>query len=156
MSVIYCLALSYINNCCVWYLLYHVQHIGHVLRVLLLLMSYILSALSLTSQIAVFFSVILLHYIAFWTVHLLKVNEKPTNAVILQCIDTRHSPIYFGTLKCHHQGVNHDPAEIGAQCCRNQRWMEVVYCSRWRDGQDMPTLGTYLSRNMIDSLMMAS
>jgi hypothetical protein len=45
--------------------------------------------------------------------------KKPTNALILQCIDTRHSPTCFGTLKWHHQGVNHDPADIGAQCCRN-------------------------------------
>jgi hypothetical protein len=67
--------------------------------------------------------------------------KKPTNAVILQC---------FGNLKCHHQGVNHDPAETGSQCCRNQRWMEVVYCSRWRDGQDILTIMT-----IIDSLMMA-
>jgi hypothetical protein len=57
---------------------------------------------------------------AYLTVYFLKVNEKTTNAVILRCIDTRHSPTCFGTLKCHHQGVNHDPAEIGAQCCRNQ------------------------------------
>jgi hypothetical protein len=47
------------------------------------------------------------------------VNKKPTNALILQYIDTIHSPTCFGTLKCHHQGVNHDPAEIGAQCRRN-------------------------------------
>jgi hypothetical protein len=53
--------------------------------------------------------------------------KESTNAVILQCIDTRHSPTGFGTLKCHHQGVNHDPSEIGAQCCRNQTWMEAVY-----------------------------
>jgi hypothetical protein len=63
--------------------------------------------------------------------------KKPTNTFILQCIDTQHSPTCFGTLKCHHQRVNHDPAEISAQCCGNQRWMEAVYCSRWRDGQDI-------------------
>jgi hypothetical protein len=48
-----------------------------------------------------------------------KVNEKPTNAVILQCIDTRHSPTCFGNIKCHNQGGNHDPADVGAQCYRN-------------------------------------
>jgi hypothetical protein len=71
--------------------------------------------------------------------------------------------------KMPSSGSQHDPAEIGAQCCRNQRWMEAVYCSRWR-GQEIPTirppatidsfhlslisaeLGTYLI--MIDSLMM--
>jgi hypothetical protein len=59
-------------------------------------------------------------YFAFWTVHFLKINKKTTtNAVILLCIATQHSPTRFSTLKCHHQGVNHDPAEIGAQCCRN-------------------------------------
>jgi hypothetical protein len=62
--------------------------------------------------------------------------KPPTNAVILQRIDTRYSPTCFGTLKCHHQGVNQDPAEIGAQCCRNQRRMEGVHCGRWRDCQD--------------------
>jgi hypothetical protein len=48
-------------------------------------------------------------------------DKIPTNASIPQYIDTRHSPTCFGTLKCHHQGVNHDPAEIGAQRRRNQR-----------------------------------
>jgi hypothetical protein len=43
-------------------------------------------------------------------------NEKPTNALIIQCIGTQYSPTCFGTLKCHHQGVKDDPAEIGAQC----------------------------------------
>jgi hypothetical protein len=38
--------------------------------------------------------------------------KKPTNALIVQCIDTRLSPTYSGTLKCRNQGVNHDPAEI--------------------------------------------
>jgi hypothetical protein len=38
-------------------------------------------------------------------------------------MDIRHSPTRFGTLKCHHQGVNHDPAEIVAQCCRNLKDM---------------------------------
>jgi hypothetical protein len=52
----------------------------------------------------------------FWTIYFLKVNRKRTNAVILQCIDILRSRTCFGTLKCHHQGVNHDPAEIGAQC----------------------------------------
>jgi hypothetical protein len=55
------------------------------------------------------------------------VNNKLTNTLIPQYIDTRHSPTCFGTLKCHHQGINHDPAEIGAQCRRNQRWMGAVY-----------------------------
>jgi hypothetical protein len=43
-------------------------------------------------------------------------NEKPTNALIIPCIDTQYSPTCFGTLKCHHQGDKHDPDEIGAQC----------------------------------------
>jgi hypothetical protein len=49
----------------------------------------------------------------------------PTNALIIQCIDTEHIPTCFGTLKCHHQGVKHDPAEIGAQCREKHRWMEL-------------------------------
>jgi hypothetical protein len=61
--------------------------------------------------------------------------KKPSNAQIFGLISTRRSPTGFGTLIYHHQGVNHNPAEIGAQCCRNQRWMEAVYCSRWREGQ---------------------
>jgi hypothetical protein len=107
------------------------------------------------------------------------VNKKPTNALILQCSDTRHFPTCFGTLKYHHQEVNHDPAEIGAQCCRNQRWLEAVCCGRTGYNIQLPsveyqyieglpatihsfqpslicrTLGTYLSRIMIDSLIMA-
>jgi hypothetical protein len=48
--------------------------------------------------------------------YFVKVNEKPTNALLIQCIGTQYSTTCFGTLKYHHQGVKHDPAEIGAQC----------------------------------------
>jgi hypothetical protein len=48
--------------------------------------------------------------------YFLKVNEKPTNAFIIHCIGTQYSPTCFSTLKCHHQGVKQNPAEIGAQC----------------------------------------
>jgi hypothetical protein len=54
-----------------------------------------------------------------------KVNEKTTNALIIQFIGIQHSPTYFGTLKCHNQGVKHDPAEVGVQF-RGKR-MEAVY-----------------------------
>jgi hypothetical protein len=43
-------------------------------------------------------------------------NGKPTNALTNQCIGTQYSPTCFGTLKCYHQRVKQDPAEIGAQC----------------------------------------
>jgi hypothetical protein len=43
----------------------------------------------------------------------------------------------FGTLRWHHQGVKHDPAEIGVQCRGKQRGMEAVYCNRQRDGRDI-------------------
>jgi hypothetical protein len=60
-----------------------------------------------------------------WTVIACKVNEKKTtNALIIQCIDTQHSPTCFGTLKCHYHGVKHDPAEMGAQCLEKQRWTD--------------------------------
>jgi hypothetical protein len=58
--------------------------------------------------------------------HFLKVNEKPTNALIIQCISSHYSPKCFGTLRCHHQGVKHGPAEIGVQCHEKQRMMEAV------------------------------
>jgi hypothetical protein len=61
-------------------------------------------------------------------------NEKPTNALIIQYIGTQYSPTCFGTLKCHHQGIKHDAAEIGAQCRVKQRRMEAVYFKRRRDG----------------------
>jgi hypothetical protein len=48
-------------------------------------------------------------------------NKQPTNSVILQYIGIPHSATCFGTLKFHHHGVNYDPTETGAQCCRNQR-----------------------------------
>jgi hypothetical protein len=63
------------------------------------------------------------------------VNEKPTNSLIIQCIGAQYSPTCFVTLK-YHQGVKHEPAEIGAQCRGNQRRMEAVYCNKWRDGRD--------------------
>jgi hypothetical protein len=46
----------------------------------------------------------------------LKVDENPTNALIIQCIGTQYSPTCFGTSKRHHQGIKHDTAETGAQC----------------------------------------
>jgi hypothetical protein len=64
-------------------------------------------------------------------------NEKPTNALTINCIGTQYSPTCFGILKCHHQGVKHDPAEIGAQCRGKQRKMGAVYCNRRRDGRDI-------------------
>jgi hypothetical protein len=70
-------------------------------------------------------------------VHFLKVNGKLTNALIIQYIGTQYSPTCFGTLKCQHQGVKHDPAEIGAQCRWKQRMMGAVYCNRRRDGRDI-------------------
>jgi hypothetical protein len=66
---------------------------------------------------------------AFWSMHFLKANEKPTNALIIQCIGT-HSPACFGTLKYHHQGVKHDPAEIGSQRRGKEIRMRAVYCNR--------------------------
>jgi hypothetical protein len=41
----------------------------------------------------------------------------------------------FQHFKCYHQGVKHDPAEIGALCHGKQRRMEAVCRNRWRDGQ---------------------
>jgi hypothetical protein len=46
----------------------------------------------------------------FWTMRFLKVNEKPTNSLIIQCISTQYSPTCFGTLKFHHQALKYDPA----------------------------------------------
>jgi hypothetical protein len=62
--------------------------------------------------------------------HFLKVNENPANALIIQCIGTQYYPTCFGTLKCHYQGVKHEPAEKGAQCRGKQRRMGAVlyYC----------------------------
>jgi hypothetical protein len=68
------------------------------------------------------------------------VNEKPTNALIIQCIDTQKSPTCFGTLKCHHQEIKYDPAEIGAQCRGKQRRIEAIYCIRRCDGGDIPLM----------------
>jgi hypothetical protein len=53
-------------------------------------------------------------------INMVKMNEELTNALIIQCIGTQYSPTCFGTLKCHHQGITHDPAEIGAQCREKQ------------------------------------
>jgi hypothetical protein len=69
--------------------------------------------------------------------YFLKVNEKPANALIIQYIGTQYSPTCFGNLKRHHQGVKHDPAEIGTQCREKQRRMEAVYCNRRCDGRDI-------------------
>jgi hypothetical protein len=40
--------------------------------------------------------------------HFLKVNENPTNALIIHCIGTQYSPTRYGILECHHQGEKHD------------------------------------------------
>jgi hypothetical protein len=70
-------------------------------------------------------------------INIAKMNEELTNALIIHCIGTQYSPTYFGTLKFRNQGVEHDPAEIGAQCCGKQRRMGVVYCDRRRGGGDI-------------------
>jgi hypothetical protein len=96
-------------------------------------------------------------YFAFWTIYFLKVSEKPTTELIIQCIGIQYSPTCFGTLRCHHQEVKHDPTEIGAQCRGKQRRMGAVYCDRRRDGWDIRTITlpfTCLSRITFDSLMM--
>jgi hypothetical protein len=76
-------------------------------------------------------------FFAFGTMHFLQVNQKPTNALIIQCISSQYSPTCFGTLKFHNQGVKHDPAEIGAQCRGKHSRMGAVYCDRRRDGGDI-------------------
>jgi hypothetical protein len=53
--------------------------------------------------------------------------KKPTNALIIQCIGTQYSPTCFGALKCHHQGVEHDSAEIGTQCLGKLKKMLKYY-----------------------------
>jgi hypothetical protein len=82
------------------------------------------------------------------------VNKKPTNAFIIQCTGTQYSTTCFGTLKCHHHGVKHDPVGIGVQCRGKQRRLGAAYCNRRRGGRDIPTV-TYPSRIMFDALMMA-
>jgi hypothetical protein len=57
--------------------------------------------------------------------HFLKVNEKPTNSLAIQCTVTQYSPTRFDTLKCHHHGVKHDPAERGAPCHGNHEGWEL-------------------------------
>jgi hypothetical protein len=81
--------------------------------------------------------------------------KKPTNAVILQRIDNRDSPICFGTLKCHHQGVNRGPAEIGAQCCGNLKGgskyiteNHKMYINVTKGGHCIPDYGILKYRNM--------
>jgi hypothetical protein len=68
--------------------------------------------------------------------HFLKVNKKPTNALTTQFIGIQCSTTCFGILKCHHQGVKHDPVEIGAHFREKQRRMGAVYCNRRRDCRD--------------------
>jgi hypothetical protein len=66
--------------------------------------------------------------------HLVKVNEKPTNVLTIQCIGTQ-SPTCFGILQCHHQGVKHDPAEIGAKWREKLKNMFLNFqnakCNMW-------------------------
>jgi hypothetical protein len=64
------------------------------------------------------------------------VNQNTTNVLIIQCIGTQYSPTCFGTLKCHHQGVKHDSADLRAQCRGKQRRMGAVYCNMRRDGRE--------------------
>jgi hypothetical protein len=88
----------------------------------------------------------------FWTMNSLKVNEKPTNALIIQCIGTQYSPTCFDTLKFHHQGVKHDPAEVGAQCRGKQRRMGAVCCNRRQDHVWLPDNGILKCRNMYGNI----
>jgi hypothetical protein len=90
--------------------------------------------------------------------HFIKFNENPTNAVILQFIDTRHSPTCFGTLKCHNQGIKRDPAEIGGSVVEIRDILTLTPPSTIHSfhlSLISTTLGTFLSRITIDSLMIA-
>jgi hypothetical protein len=70
------------------------------------------------------------------------VNEEPTKALTIQCIGAQYSPTCFGILKCHHQGyiLTITPP---------------VTIYSYHPSLLSTTLGTYLSRIMFDSLMMA-
>jgi hypothetical protein len=83
------------------------------------------------------------------------VNEKPTNALIIQCIGTQYSARCFGTLKCHHQGVKHDPTETGAQCRDIPTIAPHVTIYSSHPSLLPTTMATYLRKIMFDSLMMA-
>jgi hypothetical protein len=48
--------------------------------------------------------------------NIFKVSKITNKCINHSMYCTQYSPSCFGTLKCHHQGVKHDPAEIGAQC----------------------------------------
>jgi hypothetical protein len=81
---------------------------------------------------------------AFLTMHFLKVYEKPTNALLIQCIGTPYSPTRFSTLKCQHQGVEHVMGSregwelyIATGGVMVSILMGAVYCNRWCDGQDI-------------------
>jgi hypothetical protein len=86
------------------------------------------------------------------------VNEKPTNALIIQSIGAQYSPTCFGTLKCHHHGFKHNPAEIGAQC-RGMVGIPTITppVTIFSSHPSLlpTTLGTYLSRIVVDSLLFA-
>jgi hypothetical protein len=72
---------------------------------------------------------------AFCALQCLKVNVKTTtNALILQCTDTRHSPTCFGTLKCLYQAVNHAPAAFypgkdPVPIVQNAKWVPEPVCT---------------------------
>jgi hypothetical protein len=74
-------------------------------------------------------------------------KEKPTNALIIQCIGTKYSPTCFGTLTCHHQGVKYYPDMLTIT--------PPVTIYSFHPSLLPTTLGTYLNRIMFDSLMMA-
>jgi hypothetical protein len=48
----------------------------------------------------------LVDHFLFWTMHLLYVNEKPTPALISQCIGTQYSPTGFDILKRRNMWEN--------------------------------------------------
>jgi hypothetical protein len=102
-------------------------------------------------------------------VYFVKVNEKTNKCINPSIFNNKYSPTCFGILECHLQGFKFDAAEIGAQCRGKQRWMEAVMVRMYNILSITPpatiysfhpsllptTLGTYLSRIMFDSPMMA-
>jgi hypothetical protein len=59
--------------------------------------------------------------------YFLNVNEKPTNAFIIQYIGAQSSATCFGNLKCHNQGFKRDRAEMGSHVMGSREEWELCF-----------------------------
>jgi hypothetical protein len=52
-------------------------------------------------------------------------SKRPTNTSLFQCIGASYTATCFGISKCHHQGVQHEHAEMVPNVVKSREGWEL-------------------------------